>query len=89
MTSDKNFEERVKEAVAKVFHKEVTELSRDTRFVEDLFAKSINIIELIAILEYQLGIEIPSAQGKRWRTVGQAIDLVGSLLKKGNSFSTS
>lgn len=82
MTSDMNFEERIKETVAKVFHKEVTELGPDTRFVEDLFAKSVNIVELIAMLEYQFGIDIPNAQAKRWRTIGEAIDLVGSLLKK-------
>ena len=82
MTTDKTLEERVKEAVAKVFHKKVAEISRDTRFVEDLLAKSINIVELTAILGFELGITIPPAQARRAKTVGEAIDFVGSLLKK-------
>jgi acyl carrier protein len=82
MTPDKTPEERIKEAVARVFHKEVTEISRDTYFVKDLFAKSVNIIELTAILEYEFDIEIPGIQARRARTVGEAIDLVVSLLKK-------
>ena len=82
MTADKTIEERVKEAVAKVFHKEVTEVSRNTRFVEDLFAKSIQSIELTAMLEYEFNIEIPGVQAKRAKTVGDALDLIESLLRK-------
>ncbi len=82
MTVDKTIEERVKEAVAKVFHKEVTEVSRNTRFVEDLFAKSIQSIELTAMLEYEFNIEIPGGQAKRAKTVGDALDLIESLLGK-------
>jgi acyl carrier protein len=82
MTSDKTHEERVKEAVARVFHKEVTEISRDTRFVQDLFAKSVNIIELLAILGYEFDITIPLVHAKRAKTVGDAVDLVGRLLNK-------
>ncbi len=82
MTPDKTVEERVKQAVARVFHKEVTTLTRDTRFVEDLFAKSVNVLELTAILEFEFDIPmIPLAQARRAKTVGEAIDLVASLLK--------
>lgn len=83
MTPGKATEERVKEAVAKVFHKEVAEISRNTRFLEDLFAKSVNILELTAILEYEFGIPvIPLARARRAKTVGEAVDLIESLLTK-------
>ncbi len=76
MTADKTPEERVKEAVAKVFHKEVTEVSPNTRFVEDLLAKSVNFVELTAILEYEFGIAIPLAKARRAKTVGDIISLI-------------
>lgn len=82
MAPDKNPEVLVKEAVARVFHKDVSEIGRDTRFLQDLFAKSINIVELTAILEYEFDIEIPAAQARRAKTVGETIDLIESLLKK-------
>ena len=82
MTPDKTTEERIKEAVARIFHKEATEISRDTRFVEDLFAKSVNILQLTAMLEYEFDILIPLTKARKAKTVGVAIDLIISLLEK-------
>ncbi len=81
VTQDKTIEERVKEAVVRVFHRNVTEINRDTRFVEDLLAKSINITELIAFLEYGFNIDIPRQRARLAKTVGDAVNLVESLLK--------
>jgi len=82
MTSDKPAEERVKAAVARVFHKEITELSRDIRFREDLLAKSVNVVELTAILEYEFNIEIPRKRARLAATIGDVIDLIEDLLTK-------
>jgi acyl carrier protein len=82
MTVDDSLDRRVMEAVARVFHKEVTEITRDTHFVADLFAKSINIVELIAILEYEFSVDIPGAEARRNKTVGEAIDFLAELIKK-------
>jgi acyl carrier protein len=40
MTAEKTIENRVIEVAARVFHKDVDQLTRDTRFVQDLYAKS-------------------------------------------------
>lgn len=82
MTAERTIEDRVKEVVARVFHKDVNQLNRDTRFVQDLYAKSLNIIELIAVLEDEFDIDIPSAEARKRRTVGEAVDLVESLYKE-------
>jgi acyl carrier protein len=76
MATEKTIQERVIKVVALVFHKEVSDLSADTRFVEDLLAKSINIIELIAVLENEFDIEIPVAAARRALTVGEAVAVV-------------
>jgi acyl carrier protein len=81
-TQEQTVEERVKQVVAKVFRKDVNQISRETRFIEDLFAKSLNIIELIAVLENEFDIEIPANEARRNKTVGQAIDLIERLLEK-------
>ncbi len=75
-------EDRVKEIVAKVFHKDVSQINRDTRFIEDLYAKSLNIIELTAVLENEFNIDIPGNESRKNKTVGQAIDLIEKLLAK-------
>ena len=77
------FEERVSEllfqTVARIFRKDVSMLSRDTRFIEDLQAKSINIVEIIAELQGALEIEISMAKLRRKQTIGEVIDFVVSL----------
>ena len=83
MTQDKTTEEQVIEIVARVFHKEGTEINRDTRFIDDLFAKSINFVELFAVLEDELHLpSIPLSKARQMDTVGKAIDLVVNLLDK-------
>lgn len=82
MPDDKLIEERIIKWVAKVFRKDVSQISRDTRFVEDLLAKSINIIELSALLENEFDIEIPGAEARKNKTVGEAVELIERLLQK-------
>lgn len=81
MTEDKiTTEERVFQAVAKVFRKDIGEIHRETRFVEDLFSKSLNVIELIAVLENEFNIEIPMHEARKNKTVGEAVQMVERLL---------
>ena len=82
MTLDESVGERVEAAVARVFHKEITELSRDIRFREDLLAKSVNIVELTAILEYEFNIEIPRKRARLAATIGDVVDLIKDLVAK-------
>ncbi len=71
--------ERVTAEVAKIFHRAPTDIRPDTRFVEDLDAKSVNYVQLIAVLDDALGIDIPFMELRRKKTVGEAIDYVVSL----------
>ena len=81
-TQEQTVEERVKQMVAKVFHKEVDQISRETRLIEDLYAKSLNIIELIALLENEFDMDIPAFEARRNKTVGEDVDLIEKLLRK-------
>jgi acyl carrier protein len=82
VTQERTVEERVIEMVAKVFRKDVNQINRETRFIEDLYAKSLNIIELTAVLENEFDIEIPGHEARKNKTVGQAVDLIERLVKK-------
>jgi len=82
MAEEKTVEQIVIESVAKIFQKDPKQISRDTRFVEDLYAKSLNIIELTAVLEDTFNVTIPPVESRRNKTVGDAIDMIERLLKK-------
>jgi acyl carrier protein len=79
MTIEERIADRVMTEVARVFKKNVNELNRNTRFIEDLHAKSVDIVELIAVLENEFGVEIPYPETRRRKTIGEAIELVVSL----------
>ena len=73
--------EGVMKAIAKIFRKDVSELSRNTRFLEDLHAKSVNIVEILAVLQNEFQIEIPMMKARRQKTIGESIDFIISLRK--------
>ena len=73
--------EGVMKAVARIFRKDVSELTLNTRFVEDLHAKSVNIVELIAVLQNEFQIEIPMMKARRQKTIGESIEFIITLRK--------
>jgi acyl carrier protein len=75
-------EEKVKRIVAEIFGVDEGELTRETRFVQDLHAKSVNIIEMLATMEEEFDLDIPIAQVRRNKTIGEAIDYLEKRLKE-------
>lgn len=59
-----------------------TDLTEETRFAEDLKAKSIHYSQITTYLEDQLDIEIPYMPFRRNKTLGEAIDFVLSLCEE-------
>ena len=75
-------EEKMKKVVAEVFDKDISEISRNTDFIQDLHAKSIDIVELIAAVEEEFGLPVIQAQVMKNRTVGNTIDWMEKKLKE-------
>lgn len=75
-------EDRVKAVVARVFHRNVGLLNRNTRFVEDLKAKPFTITELIADLEVEFGIDIPKVEVRKSNTIGETVDIIENFQSK-------
>jgi len=71
----------VMKAIARIFRKDVSELSESTRFLEDLHAKSVNIVELIAVLQNEFQVEIPMMKARRQKTIGESIAFIIALRK--------
>jgi len=77
-----DIEKEIKKIVVLEFKKNESELSRDTRFLEDLFAKSIQIVEMCALMEIKFDIEIPLSEVRENKTIGQAIDYIVAKLEQ-------
>ena len=62
--------EKIIERAAQVFKKDPSEFSADTRFKEDLKAKSVQVVQIIAVLEAEYEVQINFMQLRRCETLG-------------------
>lgn len=64
---------------ATLFKKDPGELSAETKFVEDLNAKSVNYVQIIAVLADEYDVEINFMEFRRKKTLGEAAEFVAQL----------
>ena len=57
-------------------------LTLKTSFVDDLHAKSMDIVELLAALEMEFGFRIPQRDVRENKTLKQAVDYMCKKAKK-------
>lgn len=68
--------DRVIEIVADQLGVEKEKITRETSFVNDLGADSLDTVELVMELEEEFDINIPDDAAEKIQTVGQAIDFI-------------
>ncbi|WP_456322808.1 acyl carrier protein [Hydrogenimonas sp.] len=66
----------VKEVVVEQLNVNPDEVKMESRFVEDLGADSLDVVELVMALEEKFGIEIPDDQAEKIQTVGDAVKYI-------------
>ena len=73
-------EERVKDIVAEQVGVDKSQITRETSFINDLGADSLDTVELVMEFEDEFDISIPDEDAEKIQTVGQAIDYVEAHL---------
>jgi acyl carrier protein len=73
-------EERVVEIVAEQMGVDKAQITRETSFVNDLGADSLDTVELVMEFEDEFDISIPDEDAEKIQTVGQAIVYVEAHL---------
>jgi len=63
----------VKEVVVEQLNVNPDEVKMESKFVEDLGADSLDVVELVMALEEKFNIEIPDDQAEKIQTVGDAV----------------
>ena len=74
-------EQRVIEIVCEHLAVSKENVSRNTSFIEDIGADSLDIVELVMELEEEFDIQIPDDQAEKIKTVGEAIDYIENATK--------
>ena len=68
--------EKVKKIVVDQLAVSEDQVTEDARFIEDLNADSLDIVELIIALEEEFSAEIPDEEAEKLKTVGDAIKYI-------------
>jgi acyl carrier protein len=67
---------KLKAMVADRLHVSEDEVTPDSKFVDDLGADSLEVVELIMALEDEFGISIPDEDAEKMVTVQDAVDYI-------------
>ena len=69
-------EERVIDIVCENLGVNKEQVRRETSFIEDIGADSLDIVQLVMALEESFGVTIPDEQAEKIRTVGDAVEYI-------------
>jgi acyl carrier protein len=73
-----SIENRVKSIIADQLGVSEDQIKPESRFMEDLGADSLDIVELVMAMEEEFQTEIPDEEAEKIRSVGDAINYVTS-----------
>jgi len=68
----------IKEVVVEQLSVSPDEVKEDSKFVEDLGADSLDVVELVMALEEKFDIEIPDDEAEKIQTVADVINYIES-----------
>lgn len=77
---EKEIQEKVIAIVAEQMGVDKGEINRDTNFINDLNADSLDTVELVMEFEDEFETSIPDEEAEKIQTVGQAIDFIKQSL---------
>lgn len=80
MPSTQEIEQKVISIVAEQLSVDKAEISRETSFVNDLGADSLDTVELVMELEDEFDMNIPDDEAEKLQTVGSAIDFIQKIM---------
>jgi acyl carrier protein len=68
--------EKVKKIIVEQLGVEEDDINKDSSFIDDLGADSLDIVELIMALEEEFDIEIPDNEAEKITTVSEAVEYI-------------
>jgi acyl carrier protein len=74
-------ENRVVEIISEQMGAEKSEITRETSFINDLNADSLDTVELVMEFEDEFDMSIPDEEAEKIQTVGAAIDYIANVVR--------
>lgn len=77
----KEIENKVIDIISEQMGVDKAEISRETSFINDLNADSLDTVELVMEFEDEFDVNIPDEEAEKIQTVGAAVDFVAKVAK--------
>ncbi len=74
--SEKTVEERVKEIIVEQLSVNPEQVTMNAKFIEDLSADSLDVVELVMAFEEQFEIEVPDEDAEKLLSVGDVVKYI-------------
>lgn len=74
--------ERLIQAIADVLDLDASTITEESKFVDDLGADSLDVLEIVMGIEDEFGIQVPTDEAQSIVTVGDAYDKIKKALEK-------
>ena len=81
MPTPEEIEAKVIAIVSEQMGVDKSEINRDTSFINDLNADSLDTVELVMELEDEFDLQIPDEEAEKIQTVGAAVDFIRKHLE--------
>ena len=77
----KVIEEKVVDIISEQMGADKSEITRETSFINDLNADSLDTVELVMEFEDEFDMSIPDEDAEKIQTVGAAVDYVAKVIQ--------
>jgi acyl carrier protein len=74
-------EQKIIEIISEQMGVDKTEITRETSFINDLNADSLDTVELVMEFEDEFDMSIPDEEAEKIQTVGAAVDYIVNIAK--------
>ena len=82
MAAEQTVEQKVRDIVVEQLGVKAEQVTPEAKFIEDLGADSLDVVELVMALEEEFGNEIPDEEAEKLQTVGDVIKYIDETKSK-------
>jgi acyl carrier protein len=74
--AEKSIEDKVKDIIVEQLSVNAEQVTPEAKFIEDLGADSLDVVELVMAFEEQFGVEVPDEDAEKLMSVGDVIKYI-------------